>query len=154
MKAFLIRVSLKTIELHSSLIFRLTECSLIFRLSECGIHYPVINVLKSVMFLFVAHLLLNLLLAGVFSEPRVSATVLQSDSRNDNDQHFVNIEKRAPRQYSFGLGKRSNIDAVEDEDSFDEDNNEEAADETKRADQNRFSFGLGKRAGEQRFKMS
>jgi len=104
--------------------------------------------------LVLGYLLLNLLLASVNALPEVSpaSQSLTPQLNPDNGRHgnVVNLEKRAaPRQYNFGIGKKSyNTDIVDDEAGHDSDSYE---DDMGRADQNRLAYGLSKKASAQRF---
>jgi hypothetical protein len=89
---------------------------------------------------------------SAISETMNLSPKLNSENGNLNT---VSLEKRAARHlYNFGIGKKSDsIDTI-DEDIGHEDDSFDERQETKRADRNRFAFGLGKRlysSPEQRF---
>lgn len=129
------------------------------RLTHKSNHFSLINVMKSTLqSLILAHLVLNLVLTGVKASSEVLSNTAEEslnpriNSDNENTK-TVNLEKRAaPHQYNFGIGKKSyNLDVFDDEAGHDVESDVEEP-EIKRADQNRFAFGLGKRANtEQRF---
>ncbi|XP_054164873.1 allatostatin-A-like [Oppia nitens] len=130
-----------------------------FRFTVNGNHFSVLNIMKcSLNCVIVSYLLCNLLFLAVMAMPEISpgAVGLSHKLNADSKGSIMSLEKRAkPRQYNFGIGKKSDFN---DEiglldDHLDDSEETYGSDVDKRgAEQNRFAFGLGKRAkSDQRF---
>ncbi|CAG2112174.1 unnamed protein product [Medioppia subpectinata] len=84
------------------------------RITSKGNHFPVLNVMKcSLNCLLVSYLSCSLLLTIVMAAPEVGPIDTQMGHKlHPNSNSAVSMDKRAaPRQYNFGIGKKSDYSA-------------------------------------------